>query len=798
MGDMFYRCILLKSLDLWNFNTSEVINMSNMFNSCYDLTSVNLSSFDTSLVTSMYAMFKSCYKLSSLNLSYFNTPSLTTVEEMFSSCTNLKLLDLSSFSTSKVTTFSNMFAQCINLLSLDLSNFNTSSANSFDFMFYKCKKITSINLKSFVTSKVNSMTHTFDECEELVNLDLSNFDTSSLNYMPYMFHNCKSLSYLDLSSFNGLSVFVTQDAFNGCISLTSLDLSNFKASSVFYMDSMFSNCQNLKYLNLSSFITSSCRSMKYLFNNCTQLEFLDISNYDTSHVSNMDYMFHNCKKLKALDLSHFNISSLTSINNMFSNCSSLIYLNLDIKLNTIPNELSKDDFISNISDSVKICINSFYLNVLNLSYIQPKCDDICFQKNIKILWAKGECTVSCIDDTQYKLEYYNLCYDTCPTGSIRIDYLCKEIKNCSKYTNIDRTECFNEIKEGYFLKDVNNKIIEKCHEDCKSCEGKATPSSTNCKTCPDGKFLIFGNCVDSCKYSNDTDSLGNNICKCPDKCKECSKESYDLNLCTSCNDNFYPIFEENEKKEGHGINNDIDNNDGIGNFDDIGIDGGKFNDGIGMMGGIGNKPINCYQNLEGYYLDIRIEKFKRCHFNCKTCSGEGFLENNNCDLCKNNFIFIEKNDKNCYEKCKYYYYYDELNKYHCTVGEECPKLKQYKLILQKGKCIDECKNDDKYRNEFNNTCYEICPNGTIPNNYICVKKEEPITTQEASTTTIITEEEETITTKKTTEEEKSITIITTVTDSILNCSAEALFIAKSCGTGSISPENKDQLISNIY
>ena len=156
--------------------------------------------------------------------------------------------------------------------------------------------------------------------------------------------------------------------------------------------------------------------------------------------------------------------------------------------------------------------------------------------------------------------------------------------------------------------------------------------------------------------------------------------------------------------------------------------------------------------------------------------------------------------------------------------------------MQKGKCIDKCKNDNKYKNEFNNTCYEICPNGTIPNNYICVKKEEPITTQEASTTTIITEEEqmttiitekasittiqtvsesvkteveplttkiteekeeETITTKITTEEEKSITIITTVTDSILNCSAEALFIAKSCGTGSISPENKDQLISNI-
>ena len=125
---------------------------------------------------------------------------------------------------------------------------------------------------------------------------------------------------------------------------------------------------------------------------------------------------------------------------------------------------------------------------------------------------------------------------------------------------------------------------------------------------------------------------------------------------------------------------------------------------------------------------------------------------------------MDENDKNCYEKCNNYFYFDTSHKYHCTDDAECPP-EQSKLISQKKKCIDECKNDNKYKNEFNNICYEICPNGTVQNNYICVE-EEPMTTvteEEPMTTTI---EEELMTTKtteevptsaKTTEEESMTT-----------------------------------------
>ena len=82
--------------------------------------------------------------------------------------------------------------------------------------------------------------------------------------------------------------------------------------------------------------------------------------------------------------------------------------------------------------------------------------------------------------------------------------------------------------------------------------------------------------------------------------------------------------------------------------------------------------------------------------------------------CKDNYA--SKNEDlthmNCYEICPHYYYFDESNYYHCT--EICPQGFD-KLILGKKKCIDRCDNDDIYKFEYNNICYEDCPNGTIYN-----------------------------------------------------------------------------------
>ena len=124
-----------------------------------------------------------------------------------------------------------------------------------------------------------------------------------------------------------------------------------------------------------------------------------------------------------------------------------------------------------------------------------------------------------------------------------------------------------------------------------------------------------------------------------------------------------------------------------------------------------NHIRECFDEApEFYYFDNFTKYYKKCHENCKYCYGEGNKSNHNCIECKSNYIFYNDliNISNCYEICIYFYYFDESNNFHCS--RTCPD--EYKLIKEKKKCINQCKNDDIYINEYNNTCFQNCPHGT--------------------------------------------------------------------------------------
>ena len=48
-----------------------------------------------------------------------------------------------------------------------------------------------------------------------------------------------------------------------------------------------------------------------------------------------------------------------------------------------------------------------------------------------------------------------------------------------------------------------------------------------------------------------------------------------------------------------------------------------------------------------------------CYKSCKYCSGNGNDNNHQCIECISGYKFIDfENDKNCYEICQNYYYFD--------------------------------------------------------------------------------------------------------------------------------------------
>jgi surface protein len=116
--------------------------MEFMFSNCSSLTSLDLSNFNTSNVKNMESIFYNCSSLTSLDLSNFNTSNVKNMEFMFSSCSSLTNLDLSKFDTTKVTNMAWMFCECANLNTIYVSdNWSTVAVTSSTEMFFGCKKL---------------------------------------------------------------------------------------------------------------------------------------------------------------------------------------------------------------------------------------------------------------------------------------------------------------------------------------------------------------------------------------------------------------------------------------------------------------------------------------------------------------------------------------------------------------------------------------------------------------------------------------------------------------------------------
>ena len=335
------------------------------------------------------------------------------------------------------------------------------------------------------------------------------------------------------------------------------------------------------------------------------------------------------------------------------------------------------------SQCYKKCDYYYYYNTTN--HRVCTINNSCPENLTKIVNSTNRCVKECSDDENNMYEYDNQCYSSCPSGTHKINeesYKCGKL-SCDILYSYDRAECITEPPIGFYINSTEDKTIDKCHDNCKTCNGGPSDNNNNCTKCPDENTIYFdlGNCTSECINGFFTDNEINK-CKCSTNktCKFCSEESKSHNLCETCNEGYFP------KKDDP---NNID----------------TF--------------INCYNNLtisDNYYLNIESGQYELCHSNCIKCSGHGDDTDNKCIICKEGYSLIKNKENiiNCYSNCDYYYYFDDSNIYHCTDNFSCPS--GYKLINEKKKCIDNCIYDDIYNYEYNNICYEICPNDAYSTN----------------------------------------------------------------------------------
>ena len=385
------------------------------------------------------------------------------------------------------------------------------------------------NVTIIFNRQIESCENMFNNLSDVLEIDLSYLDFSKVTNMDSMFNECSNLKKINFGRINTSLVSNMRQLFHKCVQLTSIDLSYFDTSSVTNMDSIFRCCQSLSKIDVSNFNTKKVKDMTDFFAKCNNLESIDVSNFDTSLVTKMQGMFFYCKKLKYLDLSNFNTSSALNVVGMFQGCESLIYVNLQSFI--INNDTNTERIFEATFSKLKICINELSKNKLYSLYEKEyNCNDICFNKNIKIDLNQNRCIKYC-NESEYKYEYNNFCYEKCPYNT---------------YTIIDKYLCLDNKPEGYYLdnKDLNYK---KCFDKCKNCYGYGNEENNNCNECFINNILIEekNKCVKKC----DEDDIY--IYEYKKKCyKECPSETIKFNNNSIINKSYCkPICTEEKSYE---------------------------------------------------------------------------------------------------------------------------------------------------------------------------------------------------------------------------------------------------------
>lgn len=130
MGWMFWTCNSLKSIDLSNFDTSNVISFHHLFAHDSALTEIKgLENLDVSNAITLNAMLHAT-KLRVLDISRWNTSKVQDMSQFVEYCSNLtRIIGLENIDTSQLKACGEMFNGCNSLKELNLSNFNTTNVN---------------------------------------------------------------------------------------------------------------------------------------------------------------------------------------------------------------------------------------------------------------------------------------------------------------------------------------------------------------------------------------------------------------------------------------------------------------------------------------------------------------------------------------------------------------------------------------------------------------------------------------------------------------------------------------------
>ena len=320
LSGFFGGCETLETISgLEYLNTAKVTDMGNMFYGCSALTSLDLTNFNTANVDFMDSMFNGCSALKSLDLTNFNTANVDFMDSMFNGCSALESLDLTNFNTAKVTYMNNMFEGCSALTTIYASDkFDTDNVKYGLDMFTGCK-----SLKDYSDSKTD---HAYAYCGPdgyftPGGCGYAEFDNAT-GTLSFRYKGVKPEGAYDLNvggsdpEWKTLGTNVNKVVFDA-------SFANARPTSCYYW---FCGCSKLTDIEgIENLNTENVTNMNSMFDRCSALTSLDLTNFNTAKVSDMSYMFMGCSALTTIFVSDkFVTDRVTDGRDMFHMCINLI------------------------------------------------------------------------------------------------------------------------------------------------------------------------------------------------------------------------------------------------------------------------------------------------------------------------------------------------------------------------------------------------------------------------------------------------------------------------------------------
>ena len=472
--------------------------------------------------------------------------------------------------------------------------------------------------------------------------------------------------------------------------ITEIDLSEFDFSSVKYMTSMFQNCSSLNKLIFKENNMNNVNTMNKLFLGCIKLKSLNLSNLKTNNVQNMVSMFEDCHSLRSINLENFNAVKVNSMTSLFNNCTSLISLNI------------KNFKAFNLKNMTKM----FYLN-----------------KKITVL------DLSSLDTSQVTLMNYVFCgcyqlksIDLSSWNTANVTNMLHLFHNCRQLISINISHfvtskvttmniMFNGCRSltSLNLSNFNTSLVTNMNQmfyDCRKLTelNLSNFNTTSLKNSGD----MFGNCLNlkTLNLSNFDTSLITIMDAMFYNCKNLTSldiSSFNTSLCKSMNN----MFKNCSNLEF------LD----LSSFDTYNV--------VNMSNMFSNCEKLIYLNISNFDTSS-VTQINSMFSNCSSLEVlnlYNFKYNKNISYL-NIFEGINPNVKSCINDETTRAVLGTNDNINLECNSDCFNNDYLKLILFKNdfNCLLECSYDKKYKFEYNNNCYEICPNNThvsYHNEFLC-------------------------------------------------------------------------------